>query len=113
MEIPRELSELGLRLEQWRSQRQGRKRLPEEFWEEAAKLGERHGFARVANVLRVNATVLRGKSRVGGIKFVEVALPLPLGDCALEMETPRGKLRLELRATPVAVIAELVRTLSA
>ena len=97
----------------WYRDNSGRKRLPEEFWEEAAKLGERHGFARVANVLRVNATLLRGKSRVGKAKFVEVALPLPLGDCALEMETPRGKLRLELRATPVAVIAELVRTLSA
>ena len=77
-------------------------------------LGERHGFAaRGKRAVGVNATVLRGKSRVGKTKFVEVALPRHWAIATLEMETPRGKLRLELRAMPVAAIAELVRMLSA
>lgn len=113
MEIPRDLSDLGLRLEQWRKSQSGRRRLPEQFWQEAARLGERYGFTRVASVLRMNAGVLRGKSRAGKPNFVEVALPLPMGECHLEMETPRGKLRVDLRAMPVAAIAELVRAISA
>jgi len=114
VEIPRELSELGLRLEQWRSQ-QGRgraRRLPEEFWKEAAKLGERHGFARVASVLRVNAAVLRGKSGESRPGFVELALLVTMGECMLEMETRHGKMRLEMRAMPVAAMAQLVRAVA-
>jgi hypothetical protein len=121
MEIPVELNELKRRLEDWRSRQSGRRRLPDELWSEAAKLGQRHGFTRVARLLRMNVAVLRGKSRhaqrrpgrAGPAAFVELALPLPAGECTLELDTRRGKLRLELRRMPVAAIAELVRALAA
>jgi len=47
MEIPVELNDRsgGWRL---RSRQSGRRKLPDELWSEAAKLGERHGFTRVA-----------------------------------------------------------------
>lgn len=121
MEIPQELADLRQRLEQWRSQQSGRQKLPGDFWSEAAALAHRHGVTRVANVLRMNVSVLRsksemrpGKPRSQAAEFVEVALP-PLLDseCTLEMETARGKLRLQLRRMPVAAIAELVRSLGA
>ena len=115
MEIPVELSDLGLRLERWRSSQKGRKRLPEEYWREAARLGERYGFDRVARVLRMNASVLRSKSgsRAPAPEFIELARPRPASGCALELETPHGKLRLELGGMPVASIAELVRSIRA
>lgn len=113
MEIPRELSELGVRLEKWRRQQQGRRKLPGEIWKQAVELGERYGFGAVANVLRMNPSALRSKSRAVKPAFVEVAVPgLPRG-CALELETARGRLRLELGTMPVASIAELVRALTA
>ena len=111
MEIPREVAELGERLEQWRSQRPG-KRLPEELWTEAARLGHQHGFSRVARTLRLNASVLRSKI-ARPPAFVEFSLPMAVGECAIELSTARGKMRLELRAMPVAAIAELARALSA
>lgn len=128
MEIPQELADLSQRLEQWRSQQSGRQKLPAEFWNEAAALARHHGVTRVANVLRMNVSVLRGKSetrpnkpRNQAIEFVEVptfatatAGKLILeSECVLEMETARGKLRLQLRRMPVAAIAELVRSLEA
>lgn len=121
MEIPQDLADLSQRLEQWRSQQTGRQKLPSEFWSEAAALARHHGVTRVANVLRMNASVLRSKSekhpnkpRNKSAAFVEVSMPSILdSECTLEMETARGKLRLELRRMPVTAIAELVRSLSA
>ena len=113
MEIPRELNELGVRLEQWRSEQPGRRKLPEEIWKRAGELGERYGFAAVANVLRMNPSVLRSKSRTAAPAFVELAVAALPGGCWLELDTARGKLRLDLRAMPVASIAELVRALTA
>jgi hypothetical protein len=115
------LADLSQRLEQWRSQQSGRQKLPSEFWSEAAALARHHGTTRVANVLRMNASVLRSKSerrpnkpRNTSAAFVEVSMPPILdSECTLEVETARGKLRLQLRRMPVAAIAELVRSLGA
>lgn len=122
MEVPQEVRELGLRLEEWRSQQGGRRqKLPERFWREAARLGAQYGFSRVAGVLRLNASVLRSKSSSGRAtpqtpKFVEVTLPMmagATGECVLEMDTARGqKLRLEIKAMPVAALAQLIRAVA-
>jgi hypothetical protein len=41
-----------------------------------------------------------------------VALPMAMGECALEMETRHGKMRLEMRAMPVMAMAQLVRAVA-
>ncbi|MBM3737952.1 MAG: hypothetical protein FJW39_19395 [Acidobacteria bacterium] len=66
----------------------------------------------MASVLRVNAAVLRGKSGESRPAFVELALPVTMGECTLEMETRHGKMRLEMRAMPVAAMAQLVRAVA-
>ena len=104
---------MGLRLEQWRNEQGGRRRKPPEaLWAEAARLGERFGFAPVAAVLRMNATELRRNSVAPGPRFVELVMPAAAGECALEMETARGKMRLEMRAMPVMAMAQLVRAVT-
>jgi hypothetical protein len=70
----------------------------------------------------MNAAALRSKrDRQAALpsprrpEFVEVALPLAMGggECVLELETARGgKLRLELKAMPVAALAQLVRAVA-
>ncbi len=117
MEIPQELAGLSQRLEDWRSHNAGPRKLPAEFWSQAAELGQRYGFTRVSRVLRMNAAVLRGKcaprpNQPRKPQFVEVPLPPP-NHCTLELDTPRGKLRVELRQMPIGSLAELLRALSA
>lgn len=116
MEIPQELTDLSQRLEDWRNQQSGPRKLPAEFWIEAAELGQRYGFTRVSRVLRMNTAVLRGKCapRPGKPRkpqFVEVPVPPP-NHCTLELDTPRGKLRLQLHHMPIGSLAELLRALS-
>jgi hypothetical protein len=111
MELPRELAGLVQRLEQWRNRQGGRKRLPDDIWREAARLGQRYGFSRVAGVLRMSPGVLKSKSAPAGPAFVELALAPAGSDCVLEMETSRGKLRVEMKAMTVASIASLIRTI--
>ncbi len=68
-------SELGLRLEQWRSEQGGRRKLPDAIWAEAARLARRFGFAPVAPVLRMNAAELRRQSVAPGPRLVEPVMP--------------------------------------
>lgn len=51
--LPRQLTKGAQQFERWRSQRKTR-RIPEDLWALATKLGARHGVSRTARVLRVH-----------------------------------------------------------
>src|SRR5215813_12296846 len=62
--IPEPIAQLQRQLEQFRSTRPGRAKLPESLWEAAVELARQHGVYAVAHPLRLDYTRL--KQRLGG-----------------------------------------------
>ena len=89
-EIPGEMAKVRRDIEEWRSTRTKRCRLPDWLWEAAAALGRTHGIYRTARALRVSYESLKCRvvSGTGGrptdtmgqtaVPFVELR-PAPLG----------------------------------
>jgi len=87
---------------QWRSQKHGRERIPEELWSAAAKVAGRHGINRVSSILRVDYSHLKRRVHKGGYEkehkggsdavFVEIDSSASAGDqsCIIELEKETG-----------------------
>ena len=106
---PEAITQLQRQLEQFRSNRPGRTKLPESLWQAAVELARLHGIYAVANPLRLDYTRL--KQRLGGMPsqprkqtkpaFVELieggAAAVP--ECVIEFESPHGgKMRIQWKA---------------
>ena len=67
-EIPEEMAKVRRDIEEWRSPRTKRCRLPERLWEAAAALGRTHGIYRTARALHVSYESLKHRvvSGTGG-----------------------------------------------
>src|SRR5215467_14056906 len=63
--VPEAITQLQRQLEQFRSSRPGRKKLPESLWQAAVELARQHGIYAVAHPLRLDYTRL--KQRLDGI----------------------------------------------
>ena len=107
--IPEAITQLQRRLEQLRSSRPARTKLPESLWQAAVELARQHGIYAVAHPLRLDYTRL--KQRLGGIPsrprksakpaFLELigsgAATLP--ECVIEFESASGsKMRIQWKA---------------
>lgn len=107
--IPGAITQLQRRLEQFRSSRPARTKLPESLWQAAVELARQHGIYAVASPLRLDYTRL--KQRLGGMPsqprkqskpaFVELigdgAAALP--EFVIESESPGGgKMRIQCKA---------------
>ena len=107
--VPEAITQLQRQLEQFRSSRPARTKLPESFWQAAVELARQHGIYAVARPLRLDYTRL--KQRLGGMPnqprkhakpaFVELigggAAALP--ECVIEFESPGGgKMRIQWKA---------------
>jgi hypothetical protein len=109
--IPEAITQLQRQLEQFRSTRPARTKLPESLWQAAVELARQHGIYAVAHPLRLDYTRL--KQRLNGIPsrsrkpkadkpaFVELigsgAAVLP--ECVIEFESPNGgKMRVQWKA---------------
>ena len=94
------------RLEQWRGANRARCPLPEWVWQEAIKLAHQYGVNRTARALRLEYMQLRKRLPIGiqprSANFVElIAAAVPNnGRCLIEVESPQGKLRVEMSGTP-------------
>ena len=108
-EVPAAMQEVAQQFEEWRSSHSGRRPIPEALWNRAADLARQHGVFRTAKVLRLDYSKL--KRQMGPAKnpascppatFVEFLAPQPSGcECIIELEGPRGKMRIEWKcATP-------------
>ena len=108
--IPEPIVQLQRQLDQFRSTRPRRTKLPESLWEAAAELARQHGVYSVAHPLRLDYVGL--KKRLGEpsshrrktprAAFVELITPHPtaLEECAIEFESARGaKMRIQWKAT--------------
>jgi len=118
--VPEAIAQLQRQLEQFRSSRPGRTKLPESLWQAAMELARQHGIYAVARPLRLDYTRL--KQRLGGPPiqprkqntpaFVELigggAATLP--ECVIEFESAcGGKMRIHWKATVSPDWASLLR----
>ena len=118
--IPEPIAQLQRQLDQFRSTRSRRTKLPESLWQSAVELPRQHGVYAVAHPLRLDYMGL--KRRLGGVPsrrrkaakpaFVELITPHPatLEDCIIEFESAGGgKMRIHWKAAAPPDWAGLLR----
>ena len=130
--VPADLQELSGRFEDWRRTRRGKLPIPESLWAAAAELARSHGVCQTAQVLRLEYKKLKqltdgeagGKRvrhrrklhRAGGAPapatFMELAAPpTAAAECVIELEGPRGKVRIQWKGATAPDLAGLSRVL--
>ena len=123
--VPADLQELSGRFEDWRRTRRGRLPIPEPLWAAAAELAGSHGVCRTAQVLRLEYKKLkqltdgeadgkrvRRRRAPAPATFMELAPPATVAaECVIELEGPRGKLRVQWKGTTAPDLAGLSRVL--
>jgi len=120
-DVPVAMRKVYQRLQRWRGQRTGRERIPESLWAAAGELARRHGVNQVSRVLRLEFNHLKRvastKEAKGGNRsttaFVELIAPQAAveRESAIDVEGPRGKLRIELNGTVTAELIDVSRAL--
>ena len=118
--IPEPILQLQRQLDQFRSTRPRRTKLPEPLWQAAVELVRQHGIYPVAHPLRLDYMQL--KKRLGGVPdarrkktkpaFVELITPhsATLEECVIEFESAGGsKMRIQWKAAMPPDWANLLR----
>lgn len=119
-EIPAGLKEGQQRFEEWRNSHTGRRPIPASLWALAAELAGQHGVFRTAQVLRLDFNKLKQQTAPPARKpatpppaFVELIADsaLPGCECTIEVEGPRGRMRIEWKGRTAPDLAGLSRML--
>ena len=119
-DVPAAMRKVYRRLQRWRSERKGRERIPEALWAAAGELAREHGVNQVSRALhlefkylkRVTEAGAQNEGKPGKPSFVELIAPHTSGrECILELEGPRGKLRIELQSLGTGEVADISRAL--
>ena len=129
-----DVEQLRQRFAEFRQAHAVRSRLPKELWGAAAKLARRDGIAATARALSVDRRSLQrwtdrfeprscsrgrpSRKRQGGHGepgFLELlaANPGTASSCLVEVESPRGQLRLDLKNVASGQLGELIRAFTA
>jgi hypothetical protein len=111
--IPEPIVQLQRRLDEFRSTRPHRTKLPETLWQAAVELARQHGVYSVAHPLRLDYTGL--KKRLDGVPdwqrkaakpaFVELIAShsVTMSDCVIEFESSVGsKMRIQWKGSAAA-----------
>jgi hypothetical protein len=115
---PAPLLQFSRQLEEWRNAHPPRSRLPEEIWTAAVELARQHGLFRTAHTLRLDYMKLKKRVQtVPGVRaaapaaFVELVAPATVtGECTVEVESARGKLRVVLQGMSSPDVLSLIRS---
>ena len=136
-EISPDMQKLYRRFERWRNAHTGRLPIPERLWTAAAELAREHGVFPTAKVLHLEYGKLKewaetvgpaAKRRGGKVRtrvrrrvpfstspptFVELLAPRSgsLPSAVVELEDPRGRMKIELKGVPTAELVALSRAL--
>jgi hypothetical protein len=115
------LEEAKGRFEEWRSNRRGKARIPAELWSAAVEVARKEGINRTARELHVAWDDLKRRMAItgevprqpGSPAFVELVAPraASLPECVIELESRRGKLRIQLKNVAASYLATLSREL--
>jgi hypothetical protein len=122
--VPIKMRRVSQRFERWRSSHQGRLPIPAALWGAAVELAREYGVCRTAQVLRLEYGKLKrllaasgpvGKAVKALPSFVEVMAPpaaaADFSECTVELEGPRGKMRIQWKGTTAPDLAGLSRAL--
>jgi hypothetical protein len=114
------LDEVRTRFENWRQNRQGKQRIPDELWSAAIEVARRDGVNPTAAALHLDGGKLKRRMMAADSvpgkamppKFVELLAPaVDLRECTIELEGRKGKLRIHWKGATAADVATLSRAL--
>lgn len=114
------VEEVRRRFEQWRQNRRGKARIPDELWSAAIAVARREGVNRTAAALHLDGGKLKRRMVAAGVSahravppaFVELVAPSPGPlECTIELEGRQGKIRIHCTGASTADLAELSRAL--
>ena len=122
-EVPVGMQRIYRRFERWRSSHRGRLPIPKGLWAAAAEVAREHGVFRTAKTLRLEHGKL--KRLVASAKpavrratapprgFLELVAPQAVSstECVIELEGPRGKMRIQWKGATAPDLAGLSRAL--
>ena len=124
-DIPNSMRVLHGRFARWRKSHTGRLQIPDPLWAAAAEMAREHGVFRTAKVLSLEYGKLKrlatashtGPRRTSRVctppaAFVEFLTPRTGGaECLIELEGPRGKIRIQWKGSTAPDLAGLSRGL--
>jgi len=119
-DVPVAMRKVYRRLERWRSKRTGRAPIPESLWAAAVELAKEHGVFRTAQVLHLEYGKLKRLLEAAGpatrpvaprTAFLELMAPAGSSECVIELEGPRGKMRIQWKGATAPDLAGLSRAL--
>jgi hypothetical protein len=110
------------RFERWRKEHKARLPIPEALWAAAAEAAREHGVFRAAKALRLEYGKLKrmvetrpapARPTTAPATFLELVPPQAVGltDCLIELEGPRGKMRIQWKGATAPDLAGLSRVL--
>jgi hypothetical protein len=114
------LVEVRTRFENWRQNRQGKQRIPDELWSAAIEVARREGVTATAAALHLDGGKLKRRmvaadsvsAKAMRPTFVELMAPtVDLRECTIELEGRKGKLRIHWKGATAADVATLSRVL--
>lgn len=119
-EIPVGMRRVCRRFERWRNGHTARLPIPEKLWASAAQIAREHGVFRTAKILRLEYNKLKrmaegitpaARLATSPAAFVELVPPQAVGlpECVIELEGPRGKLRIQWKGARASDLAGLIR----
>jgi hypothetical protein len=119
MEVPEAMQEVAQQFEQWRSSHSGRRPIPEALWKRAADLARQYGVFRTSKVLRLDYSKLKRQMTPVNAPvprppptFVEfLASQQSPCACIIELEGPRGTMRIEWNGATAPDLCGLSRAL--
>jgi len=124
-DIPDGIRVLHGRFARWRKSHTGRLPIPDPLWAAAAEMAREHGVFRIAKLLSLEYGKLKrlatesqtGRRRTARLSappaaFVELLTPGAGGaECLIELEGPRGKMRIQWKGSTTPDLAGLSRVL--
>jgi hypothetical protein len=122
LEIPVGMRRLRRRFERWRKGHKARLPIPEPLWASAAEMAREHGVFRTAKILRLEYGKLKRMMESSGPVARTAAPPAAflelvpsqaggLAECLIELEGPRGKMRIQWKGNTAPDLAGLSRAL--
>jgi hypothetical protein len=136
-DVPLHMRKVYRRLDRWRRAHTGRWPIPERLWVAAAELAREHGVFPAAKALHLEYGKLKERAEAGGPvmkrrgakartrgrrraqfttsppAFVELMTPRPgsFPGAVVELEGPRGRMKIELKGVAPAELVALSRAL--
>jgi hypothetical protein len=118
-DVPVGMQRVYRRFERWRSSHRGRLPIPKALWASAGEVAREHGVFRTAKILRLEYGKLKRMAesaapvRRAPAEFLELVSPQAVSptECLIELEGPRGKMRIQWKGSTAPDLAGLSRAL--